>query len=137
MTPNTGKVAELTTFIFSVSRCQRMYKCFASISVMKLLVVPKSTMVLLTALWLIQASTHIRPRSADFFISFTLFCKANNYFSDPIRGLSQHSQLAVFLFLPFHTWLLNSLHVWLLNSLHVWLEMGIFLNSFEKILTKK
>ena len=49
-TSKTSRAAKLTAFIFPLSRCQRMFKRFASNSVMKLWVSPKSTMVFLAAL---------------------------------------------------------------------------------------
>ena len=49
-TPKTGKAVELTAFIFPASRSQRIFKRFASISVMKLWVAQVLTIMFLPAL---------------------------------------------------------------------------------------
>ena len=85
-TPNTGKAVELATFIFPTSRCQKIFKRFALVSVMKLWVAPELTMVFLAALWFTQISTYIRSHSTDFSISSTIFWRADKYFSAPTWG---------------------------------------------------
>ena len=49
-TPKMGKAAELTAFIFPPSQYQRIFKRFASFSIMKFWVALESTIVFLAAL---------------------------------------------------------------------------------------
>ena len=72
-TPKMGNYVELMAFVFPMSWCQRIFKCFASVSVMKLWVAPESTIVLLATLWFTQISTYISPCSIASFVSSTVF----------------------------------------------------------------